>query len=65
MGVDPVCKMQVSPASAAAQSEYEGQTYFFCSADCKRRFDTHPEQYLDETDRAQGKAYRAQQASKK
>ena len=36
MGLDPVCKMEVNPASAAAQSEYEGQTFYFCSADCKR-----------------------------
>jgi hypothetical protein len=26
MGLDPVCKMEVNPAGAAAQSDYEGQT---------------------------------------
>ena len=36
MGLDPVCQMDVNPASAAAQSEYEGQTFYFCSTDCKR-----------------------------
>jgi YHS domain-containing protein len=60
MGLDPVCKMEVNPASAAAQSEYEGQVFYFCSMECKRKFDSHPGQYLDETDRAQGDAYRAQ-----
>jgi Cu+-exporting ATPase len=34
--------MEVNPASAAAQSEYEGQTFYFCSADCKRQFDADP-----------------------
>jgi YHS domain-containing protein len=63
MRLDPVCKMEVNPASAEAQSEYQGQTLYFCSAECKRKFDASPEQYVDETDRAQGKANRAQQAS--
>ena len=60
MGLDPVCKMEVNPASAEAQSEYEGQTFYFCSQECKRKFDANPQQYLDDTDRAQGKASRAQ-----
>ncbi|WP_367079317.1 YHS domain-containing protein, partial [Luteitalea sp.] len=29
---DPVCGMTVEPAKAAATSEYQGQTYYFCSA---------------------------------
>ena len=65
MGLDPVCAMEVNPASAEAQSEYQGQTFYFCSTECKRRFDANPEQYVDDTDRAQGKAHRAQQASKR
>jgi Cu+-exporting ATPase len=62
MGLDPVCKMEVNPASAAAQSEYEGQSFYFCSAECKRRFDADPARYLDATDRAQARAHRAGQA---
>jgi YHS domain-containing protein len=62
MGLDPVCKMEVNPASAEAQSQYQGQTFYFCSIECKRKFDAHPEQHIDETDRAHGKAHRAQQA---
>jgi YHS domain-containing protein len=54
--------MEVNPASAGAQSQYQGQTLYFCSIECKRKFDAHPEQYIDETDRAHGKAHRAQQA---
>jgi Cu+-exporting ATPase len=59
MGLDPVCKMEVNPMSAEAQSDYEGQTFYFCSTACKRAFDAHPERYIDETDRAQGRAHRA------
>jgi P-type Cu+ transporter len=51
--------MEVNPASAEAQSEYQGQSFYFCSIGCKQKFDANPEQYVDETDRAQGRAGRA------
>jgi Cu+-exporting ATPase len=59
MGLDPVCGMEVNPASAEAQSEWGGQTFYFCSEECKRKFDANPQQYVDETDRAQARARRA------
>jgi Cu+-exporting ATPase len=62
MGLDPVCKMEVNPASAEAQSEYEGQSFYFCSKECKQKFDRDPQRYIDDTDRAQGRAHRASQA---
>jgi P-type Cu+ transporter len=34
--------MEVDPQRAAGRSDYEGQTYYFCSAGCKRRFDQNP-----------------------
>jgi P-type Cu+ transporter len=43
---DPVCGMQVDPASARAQVEHGGKTYFFCCAGCARKFEAAPEQYL-------------------
>jgi Cu+-exporting ATPase len=46
MAVDPVCKMTVEPAKAAAQSTYRGQTYYFCAVGCKQQFDKEPEKYL-------------------
>jgi Cu+-exporting ATPase len=46
MAVDPVCKMSVEPARAAAQSSYRGQTYYFCAVSCKQQFDKEPEKYL-------------------
>ena len=44
--VDPVCEMQVDEQTAAAKSEYQGQTYYFCSPGCKRQFDKNPERFL-------------------
>lgn len=42
---DPVCGMMVDPKSAAARSEYQGQTYHFCAPGCKKAFDQDPEKY--------------------
>ncbi|WP_121823378.1 YHS domain-containing protein [Halostella salina] len=32
-------------AFAPAEAEYDGETYRFCSEDCKRRFEASPEEY--------------------
>ena len=49
---DPVCNMEVSEPDAAGQSQYDGETYYFCSASCKERFDQNPQQYAKQ--RGQG-----------
>ena len=46
---DPVCHMDIDPATAAGTSEYKGQTYYFCSLGCKKSFDKEPEKYLSKT----------------
>jgi P-type Cu+ transporter len=43
---DPVCHMDVSPTSAAGRTEYEGETYFFCSRGCLEKFEAEPRSYL-------------------
>lgn len=43
---DPVCHMSVDPAKAAGKSEHEGQTYYFCSGGCKKKFDAEPQKFL-------------------
>ncbi len=43
---DPVCGMEIDPKTATGKSEYKGQTYYFCSAGCKRDFDKNPEKYV-------------------
>ena len=44
--VDPVCGMKVSPATAAAEYEFEGTRYYFCAVRCKERFASDPESFL-------------------
>lgn len=44
--IDPVCRMQVTEYTAAGQSTYEGQTYYFCSMADKEAFDKDPERYI-------------------
>jgi YHS domain-containing protein len=46
MAIDPVCKMQVDESKSAGTSEYNGKTYYFCAAVCKRKFDENPEKYV-------------------
>ena len=46
---DPVCGMTIDSEKAAAQSSYQGQTYYFCSTQCKQRFDSNPAQYARAT----------------
>ena len=44
--LDPVCGMEVDPASAAASLEHGGRTYYFCSAGCAENFQAAPPKYL-------------------
>jgi len=39
---DPVCGMQVEIRQGARSSDYDGQTYHFCSDGCQERFDADP-----------------------
>jgi YHS domain-containing protein len=50
MAIDPVCKMTVDEATAAATSEYQGKTYYFCAPGCKTAFDEEPRRYLGTPD---------------
>ncbi len=45
---DPVCGMEIQPQEAFATRQYKGQTLYFCSDNCVRKFDSAgsaPEQY--------------------
>jgi xanthine dehydrogenase accessory factor len=44
--IDPVCGMAVEIATARYVAAHAGQTYYFCSAGCKRSFEKEPSQYL-------------------
>ncbi|HLF57814.1 MAG TPA: YHS domain-containing protein, partial [Thermoanaerobaculia bacterium] len=44
--IDPVCGMEVDPATAKHRAEHEGTTFYFCSESCRKRFELHPEHFL-------------------
>ena len=46
---DVVCGRAIKPEHARGETEYGGETYFFCSEDCLRRFEEDPEQFASET----------------
>ncbi|MFT4128898.1 heavy metal translocating P-type ATPase [Labrys sp. (in: a-proteobacteria)] len=43
---DPVCGMDVDPATAKHSIQHEGHPYYFCSAGCKSKFEAEPGRYL-------------------
>jgi len=43
---DPVCGMEVDPKAVTEKSEYQGQTYYFCSPGCEKAFDKEPQKYI-------------------
>lgn len=44
--IDPVCGMEINPDTAAGQSEFKGETYYFCSPSCKEKFDAAPDKFI-------------------
>ncbi|MBC8280778.1 MAG: YHS domain-containing protein [Chloroflexi bacterium] len=45
--IDPICQMDVDTDNPpGGQSEYNGETYYFCAPGCKVAFDKEPEKYL-------------------
>jgi len=43
---DPVCGMSIETKDAES-SNYQGKTYYFCSEDCKTKFDKQPTQFAN------------------
>lgn len=43
--IDPICGMSVEVATARHASEHAGETYYFCCAACKRKFEEEPEKH--------------------
>ncbi len=50
---DPVCGMNVSETSPHKAS-HEGETFYFCSAGCRTKFEANPQQYLTKQPTARG-----------
>jgi len=47
---DPICGMTVDPATATRSLEHDGQTYYFCSDGCKKKFTAAPADFLTSVD---------------
>ena len=43
---DPVCGMDVNPATARYKTQHNGKEYFFCCAGCQAKFQANPEGIL-------------------
>ncbi len=43
--IDPVCGMTIDSETAAGNSTWQGETYYFCAVACQRKFDANPAQY--------------------
>jgi YHS domain-containing protein len=45
MAIDPVCGMEVDERTANEKATEQGQTYYFCSKECREEFEADPEEY--------------------
>ncbi|HXZ41847.1 MAG TPA: heavy metal translocating P-type ATPase [Terriglobales bacterium] len=43
---DPVCGMNVNPATAKHSREHHGKKFYFCCAPCAEKFQANPQKYL-------------------
>ncbi|MGL9619081.1 heavy metal translocating P-type ATPase [Bradyrhizobium sp. U531] len=43
---DPVCGMSVDPATSKHRFDHHGETFHFCSAGCRTKFEADPGKYL-------------------
>jgi len=46
---DPVCGMNVNPATAKHVHEYAGKNYYFCCGGCVEKFKANPQSYLNKS----------------
>ena len=53
MDRDPVCGMEMRPGQEAASVPYQGQTFHFCSAECKQMFEARPKDYIKDAEQAE------------
>ena len=44
-GKDPICGMMVTIGTARHKSEFQGNSFYFCCAGCKQKFDEQPDKY--------------------
>ena len=44
---DPVCGKELERTTSAAETQFEGRTYVFCSEDCYQEFMQDPREYTE------------------
>jgi len=50
---DLVCNQPIDTEKPRFFSDYDGRIYPFCSPECKRKFDDHPDNYIQQHAREQ------------
>jgi YHS domain-containing protein len=50
---DHVCDCDLEEKDAIATTEYAGDTYYFHSEECKRKFEADPERYVSRDESSQ------------
>ena len=48
VAIDPICHMEVAIKPESFTSVYDDETYYFCCAGCKTKFDANPAAYVGE-----------------
>ncbi len=46
MALDLVCGKEVNEKETPHTSQYQGMSFYFCSAECQKAFEQDPERYL-------------------
>ncbi|MFC2170204.1 YHS domain-containing protein [Acidobacteriota bacterium] len=49
--VDPVCGMKIKKSDAKATPEFDGKSYYFCTEECKEKFEENPEEFVKESEK--------------
>ncbi|HET6181892.1 MAG TPA: YHS domain-containing protein [Candidatus Sulfotelmatobacter sp.] len=47
MAMDPVCGIEVDERNPEFQTQFAGKKYFFCSEDCRKEFESEPQEYVE------------------
>ena len=51
--IDPVCGMSVDTETAKFTTQYQGETFYFCSPGCKKAFEKSPDEYVKRDSQSQ------------
>lgn len=43
---DPVCGVELDEPRTFTQAEHDGQIYYFCSMECRKKFETDPDHFV-------------------